>query len=149
MTVRMDDREVDAFLEEHRTGVLSLLRKDGSPLALPMWFVVLDGHVNIRTRSTSGKATLLERDPRVCFVVEAGEAWLDLAAVVIRGQAERLEGNEADEVEAAMAARYASHGVPGDVPKRTRDHYDVELSYYRVVPTTAPLTWRNNKLLRG
>lgn len=147
MGVRMTAEEVASHLDHVLVGTLSTLRADGHPVTLPMWFVVLDEHVHIRTRSVAKKAGRMRRDPRVCFTVEQGEAWPDLAAVVIIGRAVEVEGDAAQRVEDAMAVRYRDLGVPGTAPAATRRHYDTGSAYFEIVPDDDPLTWDNQKLM--
>lgn len=47
----------DEELASHLAGSLTSLRHDGHPVTLPMWFVVLDGHVHVRTRSDQAPLT--------------------------------------------------------------------------------------------
>lgn len=147
MGVRMNDDELASHLAGSLTGTLTSLRHDGHPVTLPMWFVVLDGHVHVRTRSVAVKAGRMRSDDRVCFTVEHGEAWPELAAVVILGQAVEVHGEAAQRVEDAMTARYANLGIPGDAPAATRRHYDTGSAYFEIVPAKAPLTWDNHKLM--
>lgn len=147
MGVRMTDEELAAHLDQALTATLTSLRNDGRPVTLPMWFVVIDGVVHVRTRSVSAKATRMRHDPRVCFTVESGVAWPELAAVVIAGRAVELDGDEAQQVEHAMGERYRELGVPGSVPDATRRHYDTGSAYFKIVPDEEPLTWDNQKLV--
>lgn len=147
MGVRLRPDEVADHLDQALVGTLASLRADGHPVTLPMWFVILDGHVHIRTRSVAKKAGRMRRDPRVCFTVERGEAWPELAAVVVVGHAVELEGDAAQRVEDAMAVRYEDLGVPGTAPAVTHRHYDTGSAYFKIVPDDDPLTWDNRKLM--
>lgn len=147
MGVRMTADEVEAFLAAADVGILSTLRRDGSPIALPMWFVVVDGDICFRTRRTGRKVERIERDRRVSFVVDTGAAWRDLAAVVVNGRAETAEPELAARIEAGLTEKYAGRGVPESVPAPTREHYDVPTVYYRIVPEGRVLTWNNAKLV--
>lgn len=143
----MTGGELATHLDQALTGTLTSLRRDGHPVTLPMWFVVLDDHVHIRTRSVSAKTARMRHDPRVCFTVERGVAWPELAAAVIVGQAVELDGDAAQQVEEAMAERYRDLGVPGSVPDATRRHYDTGSAYFRIVTDDDPITWDNRKLV--
>jgi nitroimidazol reductase NimA-like FMN-containing flavoprotein (pyridoxamine 5'-phosphate oxidase superfamily) len=148
MGVRMTAEEVAEFLAAADVGILSTLRRDGSPIGLPMWFVVVDGDVCFRTRGTGRKVERIDRDARVSFVVDTGAAWRELASVVVNGRAERADPALAARIEAALTEKYAGRGVPEAAPQRTRQHYDVPTVHYRIVPASPPLTWDNSKLLR-
>lgn len=147
MSLRMTGDERNEFLEQAFTGVLSTLRQDGAPIALPMWFVVVDGDIHIRTRASAKKVARIERDSRACFVVDSGAAWVDLTSVVISGSLERVTGAAASVVEEALNAKYEGLGVPDTVPTRTRQHYSDTSAYFRLVPDRRELTWENSKLL--
>lgn len=147
MGVRMTSEELATHLDHALTGTLTSLRKDGRPVTLPMWFVVIDGHIHVRTRSESAKTARMRQDARVCFTVERGVAWPELAAAVIAGDAIEVSGDAAQLVEDAMADRYRDLGVPGTVPEATRRHYDTGSAYFRIVPDEDPITWDNRKLL--
>ena len=147
MGVRMTPDEIAAFMAAADVGILCTLRRDGSPIALPMWFVVIDEDICFRTRRTGRKVERIQNDSRVSFVVDSGAAWRELAAVVVNGRAEEAEPPLAERIEAALAEKYAGRGVPGSAPARTRDHYAVPTVYYRIVPDGRVLTWNNAKLM--
>ncbi len=76
-----------------RTAKLAVVRKDGSPHVVPVWFV-LDGDDLVLTTSrhtVKGKAIL--RDPRVAICVEDDEP--PFAFVSIRGVAEIVDDPDA------------------------------------------------------
>ncbi|UGS34836.1 pyridoxamine 5'-phosphate oxidase family protein [Capillimicrobium parvum] len=129
------------------TGILSTVRRDGAPVAVPMWFVVADRTVFVRTLAASAKAASVRRDPRVCFTVEHGRAWAELRAAVIHGRAaivgdaERCAG-----IDALFDAKYAAFRTPQTVPDATRRHYDRARVHIAIHPAGRPLTWDNAKI---
>ncbi len=143
----MTPEERDTFLEQASTGVLTTLRQDGSPISLPMWFVVIDRDVHVRTRASARKVDRIERDGRACFVVDTGAAWVDLRAVTISGTLVEVTGSAAGAVEEALNDKYRGRGVPDRVPTRTAAHYADESRFFRLVPKQRELTWDNSKLL--
>ena len=143
----MTAEERDTFLAHAATGVLTTLRHDGSPISLPMWFVVIDRDVHVRTRASARKVDRIERDGRACFVVDSGAAWVDLKAVTISGSLVAVTGRAATAVEEALNEKYRGRGVPDRVPTRTAEHYADESRYFRLVPEHRELTWDNSKLL--
>lgn len=145
----MTPEERDAFLAAAYTGVLTTLRQDGSPVSLPMWFVMIDRDVHIRTRASARKVGRIARDGRACFVVDSGAAWVDLRSVSISGALCEVSGDAALAVEAELNEKYQGLGVPESVPKRTAEHYADESAYFRLVPTQRELTWDNSKLVRA
>ena len=54
-----------------RTAKVAVVRKDGSPLVTPVWFLVeSDGTIVFTTGKRTVKGRALERDPRVSICVE-------------------------------------------------------------------------------
>ena len=46
-SLRLSRDEAWQTLEGAHTGILTSLRRDGVPIALPVWFVVIDEHVYV------------------------------------------------------------------------------------------------------
>ncbi len=68
----MSELEWRAFISTgHRTGKLGVVRADGRPTVLPIWFVLDDDDV-IRTQISidSAKARAIRHEPRVCLTVD-------------------------------------------------------------------------------
>jgi PPOX class probable F420-dependent enzyme len=94
--------EREAFLAVPRVGILTTLRADGSPVAVPVWFEWDGAAVRLFSSVTSGKIARLERDARASLLVANSvgepEAWVafDGAATITRDGAfelaERLAG---------------------------------------------------------
>ncbi len=63
MSVRLTPDEAWAVLERAHTGILTTLRRDGMPISLPMWFVVLDRTICISAPSGTKKLARLRHDP--------------------------------------------------------------------------------------
>jgi PPOX class probable F420-dependent enzyme len=147
MSVRLTPEEIQAFLEGSHTGILSTLRRDGSPASVPMWFVVHEGDVFVRTLARSRKAGHIRRDPRVSFLVERGLAWAELKAVVLRGtMAAEQDADVIAAVDAAFDAKYADFTMPQATPDATRTHYAAQRVHLRLTVEKAR-TWDNAKLL--
>ncbi len=143
----MDESEISDFLTAAHTGILATLRSDGAPAIVPLWFVFLDGSVYIRTLRSSAKAKHVMDDPRVSFLVETGQAWAELKAVVLHGNAELVEAPEAtSRIDQALAEKYAAFLMPTNTPSRTREHYAADRVYIRIMPTRRTLTWDNSKI---
>jgi PPOX class probable F420-dependent enzyme len=70
---RMSTEEVHAFLSAGtRTGKLAVVRRDGSPLVTPIWFVMDDdGSILLTTGADTVKGRALRRDPRCTLCVDA------------------------------------------------------------------------------
>ena len=106
--------EVDAFLAEEMTLIVTTIGKDGHPHTAPMWYFMDDGKIVFRSFTKSQKIVNLRRDPRITVLVERGIAYAELQAVMIRGTARLIDG--ADDPEYVLesyrrlAARYPMVG---------------------------------------
>jgi PPOX class probable F420-dependent enzyme len=136
-----------ALVAGSHTGILTTVRSSGAPAAMPMWFVVCERIIYVRTPATSRKVGHIRRDPRVCFLVESGLAWAELRAAVIHGEA-RLVADPAlcERVDAAFDAKYAGYRTPSTVPAATRRHYAAPRAHIAIEAVGRPLTWDNAKL---
>jgi PPOX class probable F420-dependent enzyme len=101
----MSSEEIHDFLTAGtRTGKIAVVRKDGSPMVVPIWFDVDDdGTVVFTTGQDSTKARAMRRDPRVSICIDREEPLYDF--VRIDGTAELSDDPE-------LLARWA-HRVGG------------------------------------
>jgi PPOX class probable F420-dependent enzyme len=148
MGVSFDEDELWQFLEDSHTGILTTLRADGWPVALPVWFITHDHRIYVQTPARTRKVAHVHRDPRVCFTAEAGVAWGELRAVVLTGQAAVVaDGEEKNLAIGRISEKYGSFGIPAtEVPAVTVRHYDTPAAVIRVDPDSRPLSWDNRKL---
>jgi PPOX class probable F420-dependent enzyme len=91
----MSPQEVDAFLHEQRTATMCSLHPDGSIHAVAMWYGFHDGNVAVETKRKSQKVQNLRRDPRLTFLVEAGDEYQELRGVELVGTALLIEDPDA------------------------------------------------------
>lgn len=147
-SVRLSSAEAWHFVSEAHTGILITLRRDGVPIATPMWFAVIDRHIYLQTPLRSRKVARLRHDPRVSFLVEAGERWAELRAVHFTGRAEVVD--DADllrQVTTEMERKYAAFRTArAAMPESTRRHYATPFALIRVVPDAHVISWDNRKL---
>lgn len=94
MTQRLNDAHIQEFLASKAVVVLATLQADGSPLAMPMWFLHDPGALTMISVASTQKVRNLERDGRVSVVAEAGTG-SDIRGVTIQGRAEFLLGESA------------------------------------------------------
>ncbi len=66
---RMSDADREAFLAVTRYGILSTLRSDGSPIAIPVWFDWDGSSVKMFTTVASPKLRRLANDARASVLV--------------------------------------------------------------------------------
>lgn len=84
----MEASEINALVAQARIAVLATIGPDGVPDPVPMWFVIRDGDLWMRTYARSQKAHNLRRDPRVSVLVEDGDRYADLRGVQFTGRME-------------------------------------------------------------
>jgi PPOX class probable F420-dependent enzyme len=147
----MTSEEAWARIDSAHTGIITSLRRDGMPIALPMWFCVVDAAVHFRTLARSKKAARLRHDPRVSFLVEGGERWAELWAVHLAGTAVFVDDDETHEkVQAALTAKYSSFRTDrSKMADTTRTHYEQEHVFVRIDAEERIVSWENAKLGLG
>jgi PPOX class probable F420-dependent enzyme len=147
MGVRLSRDEQWATLESAHTGIITSLRRDGAPVALPIWFAVVDRKIYFRTPAKAKKVARIRNDDRCSFLVESGLAWKELKAVHCNGRAVLLEpGEETERAAVAMDAKYrTSRSEQKAMPAATREHYS-GFVWIRFEPEGEPITWDNAKL---
>ena len=134
MTERLRDAHVQAFLAAKEVVVLATVQADGSPLAMPVWFLHSPDALTMVSLAETQKVRNLRRDPRVCVVADVGSRG-DARSIVIEGRAEFIpESNEQRELARAFLEKYSPElgrrwrtgGMPADrvmfrvVPNRVR-----------------------------
>jgi PPOX class probable F420-dependent enzyme len=65
----MSEKARQEFLAKTRYGYLTTLRKDGSPVTVPVWFEWNGEAVSIFTGANSPKVSRIRNDPRVTLLV--------------------------------------------------------------------------------
>lgn len=147
-TVRMTQDEIWHFLEDGHTGILTTLRRDGMPIAMPIWYAVLDHEIYISTRGK--KLSRIRKDPRASFLVEEGEHWSKLKAVHMTGVAEivDLDDTLSARFREEIDRKYRDYRTAGTaMPKATREVYQKSISgIVRFTPDERVLHWDNGKL---
>ena len=148
MSVRLEDSAAWEFLTRGHTGIFTSLRRDGVPISLPIWFVVLDGAIYTRTPGVTTKLRRVEHDSRACFLVEAGQAWKELRAVMVVVSASVVHDEDlkraADE---AINQKYLAFSTPRELmPERTRKYMNLETGFIRMDPVEAPISWDNRRI---
>jgi nitroimidazol reductase NimA-like FMN-containing flavoprotein (pyridoxamine 5'-phosphate oxidase superfamily) len=147
MGVRLEADEAWAVLASAHTGILTTLRRDGMPIALPVWFVVLDRTICLSVPARTKKVARIRHDPRASFLVESGLAWRDLEAVHLTGTVEEVEDLELiRRIDGALDVKYGAFRTPrADMPERTRAHY-ADRAFLRLHPDERILSWDNRRL---
>jgi PPOX class probable F420-dependent enzyme len=145
--IQLTDEEAWDFVAEAHTGILTTLRRDGTPISLPMWFVALDRAVYCTTPSRSKKVARARRDGRASFLVESGHAWRELKAVMMTGKVDVVEDESVQaRVLEEMARKYAGLGPDIEkAPEATRKHYGGGRTTLRFSPA-GTISWDNARI---
>ncbi|MBI2204471.1 MAG: pyridoxamine 5'-phosphate oxidase family protein [Candidatus Rokubacteria bacterium] len=84
------DATVQRYLATKDVALLATVNPDGSPLAMPMWFLHNPATLTMISVAGLAKVRNLTRDPRVCVVAESGGRG-DIRGVAVQGRAEFLD----------------------------------------------------------
>lgn len=84
---------VQTYLSGKEIGVLATVNSDGSPLAMPMWFVHNEDVIGMVSVAEDMKVRNMHRDPRVGFVVESGSGG-SLECIIMQGTVEFLSTDD-------------------------------------------------------
>jgi PPOX class probable F420-dependent enzyme len=108
----MTQPEVADFLRRSRTATVASLGPGGLPHVVAMWYGLIGDAVYIETKAKSQKAVNLRRDPRMVFMVEAGDTYDTLRGVSIEGTGTILEEADGEEYWAAAISVYERYTAP-------------------------------------
>jgi PPOX class probable F420-dependent enzyme len=147
MGIRLTEDEAWETVQSAHTGILTTLRRDGVPIALPVWFAVDDRTIVLTTPASTKKLARIRHDPRASFLVESGQKYVDLRGVHLTGRIEVVDDDtEKARIEAAVNAKYAAYRpAAGALPARAQAFY-AQQAYLRFVPAGRILTWDNARL---
>jgi nitroimidazol reductase NimA-like FMN-containing flavoprotein (pyridoxamine 5'-phosphate oxidase superfamily) len=147
----MDSEELWAWVTSQHTGIFITLRRDGTPIALPLWYVVIDQ--KLYTHSGGKKLARIRNNDRASVLIESGERWVDLKAVHMTGRIRPLEPSEDrwGQVHDSLDAKYAAYRVSNDkMPAATAQKYATDgRVYLEFTPDERILNWDNSKLRLG
>ncbi len=113
----------ELLLIRSETGVIATLNNDGSPYALPVNYIYLEGKIYIHGRAKGQKISNIMKDPRCSFTVfnekgynyegeTACDTETDFESVVVQGTARILEDHEMKSIVLrAIADKYGREGV--------------------------------------
>ena len=93
--IRLTPEEQVAFLRENRKCALATIDKDGFPHVVAMNFVARDGAYYMTSYGKAQKVVNVRRNPKVGLMVETGSAYAELKGVMVRGDCEIVEGEDA------------------------------------------------------
>ena len=147
MTIRLTSEEAWEAVGAAHTGILTTLRRDGMPIALPVWFVVDDHSVALMTPAGTKKIARIRHDPRAAFLVESGERWAELRDVHLTGRVQVVKDATATaRIEAAVNAKYAAfRPLAANLPAAIQAYYAKQV-FLRFVADGRILTWDNARI---
>ena len=147
MTIRLTVDEAWEAVESAHTGILTTIRRDGVPIALPVWFVVDDRSIALMTPAGTKKIARIRHDPRASFLVESGERYTELRAVHLTGHVQVVEDAPTmSRIEAAVNDKYAAFRPPAASLPAAAQAYYAEQVFLRFVPDGGILTWDNARI---
>ncbi len=146
MSIRYTSDEAWQFIECAHTGILTTLRRDGRPVTLPTWFVVVDRTICMSTPVRAKKVARVRHDPRAAFLVESGRAWTELAAVHVTGELTIVsDGDVRAAAIAGLDEKYRDFRLPPErLPAAARATYS-EREILRLHPAKI-LSWDNSRI---
>ncbi len=148
-SVRLSPEEAWEMVANSHTGIFTSLTKDGTPIALPVWFAVVDGAIWMSTPSRAKKVARIRNNPRSSFLVESGERWRDLKAVHLTGTAEVVEVDEAlaARIKAVTDAKYNAYREPAKtMPSSAKSAYS-GMTHVRFTPDERIVSWYNARII--
>jgi nitroimidazol reductase NimA-like FMN-containing flavoprotein (pyridoxamine 5'-phosphate oxidase superfamily) len=151
-TVRLSAEEAWATIEGSHTGIFTTMRRDGTPISLPVWFVVIDRNIYMTTPTGAKKVARVRSNSRAAFVVESGERWAELRAVHLTGHATVVDDDDdlIERVRAASDAKYNAFRVQREaMPKATTERYGRQAALIRFTPDDRILSWDNARMFDG
>ena len=88
MGIELTGAELDDYFAHAPRAILCVGRDGKAPLALPMWFAWHDGAIYMNTALKSKKIDDVRQNPEVSCLVESGEQYFTLKAVLVIGRCE-------------------------------------------------------------
>src|SRR4030095_9345669 len=85
----LDDTRIQRLLATREVAVLATVQADGSPLAMPMWFLHAPDTLTMISVADTRKVRTVRRDPRVSVVAEAVVGG-EVRGVTVQGRVEFL-----------------------------------------------------------
>ena len=147
MGIRLTPTEAWDVIAASHTGILTTLRRDGTPVSLPVWFVVDQQTIGMMTPSGTKKVSRIRHDPRASFLVESGQRWEELRAVHLTGRVQVVDDPDAVAcIGSAFNAKYAPfRPASAALPTQTQAYY-ADQTFLRFTPEGRMLTWDNARI---
>ena len=143
--IRMNDDEVDAFIEEQKSLQVGTIERDGSIHLSTLWFARIDKRVVFETYTKSQKIKNLQRDPRITLLWEDGDVYDQLRGVMIKGTA-RLVTDHSEVY--PLALEVMKRNQP-DIPEEVLEQAAAQMAAKRTAVVVEPqkvISWDHRKL---
>jgi PPOX class probable F420-dependent enzyme len=92
--VVMSHDEIVSFLNQQRSSTVATYGPQGQIHLVGMWYAVKDNTVWFETKRKAQKVVNLRRDPRMSFLVEAGQTYDQLRGVSLEGHGVVIEDED-------------------------------------------------------
>jgi PPOX class probable F420-dependent enzyme len=139
----MTPEERDQFLASERTCHVATATGHGAPHVTPLWFAWDGTSLWLTSLVNSQRWTDLQRDPRVSAVVDAGDGYMELRGVELRGKA--VPVGEAPRTGEPVPELEAPERIFGDKYAGGRVHHDGRHAWLRITPDKI-VSWDFRKL---
>lgn len=148
--IALTREEIDEYMLSSPRGILCVSRNNLAPLALPMWFGWIDGKIVMTTLAASKKTGAVRRSPAVSFLVESGEEYFTLKALLILGNC-RVDDDPAA-AERWQEAIFESKPLyrrlfPEKLPRHLEEFYRLP-RVALIIETTSITSWNFAKVRR-
>ncbi len=151
--IAMTDGEMQTFLADSKTAVLTTLDRNGWPHSVAMWFVPPtpgeDGALRMWTYRKSQKTKNLERDPRAALLVETGVGYGELRGILVRAEIEVVDDFEpVRAIGLALHERYVGPwgGGEGDDAMLAEIERQARKRVGLIMPLERVASWDHRKL---
>ena len=145
--VRMTPEEVRAYLTAGRRIICVTNGPDGLPHPVPMNYGVDEaGRILLTSFARSQKVRNLERDPRATLLVESGDIYAELKAVIVYAEVEIVR--EPEQVVGLMRQIQAADSLAGSIDQGMSEQVRASVAK-RVVLRFTPVrvgSWDHGKL---
>lgn len=132
MKIAMAPEELNSFLAEARTCRVASVGADGAPHVTPLWFVWDGAALWLTSVVRSQRWTDIDRESRIAVVVDAGEEFMELRGVELRGRAEAV--GEVPRTGESVAQLDAPERLYADKYAGGQIFHDGRHAWLRVIP---------------
>ena len=149
--IEMTPEEIRGFLREGHTMTLATHGPRGYPHAVAMFYAIDDDlTVRLATYANSQKVKNIERNPKVCLLVETGSTYGELRGVMMEGDA--VITIDLERTVATMVEANAATGTPLPDVSMIPNEVKVKMAGKRVLVSVTPVrfvSWDHGKLPSG